>query len=72
MYEYDILYLYNIEILRALRFKSSYVFLKRPPFQLDELRKFIYMPPRMETLASTFASYVKFVVIITPLFHIWK
>ena len=23
--------LYNIEILRALRFKSSYAFLKRPP-----------------------------------------
>ena len=27
-------FLYNIEILRALRFKSSYAFLKRPPGQL--------------------------------------
>ena len=24
-------YLYNIEFFRALRFKSSYAFLKRPP-----------------------------------------
>ena len=35
---WKIWFLYNIEILRALRFKSSYVFLKRPPVQLDELR----------------------------------
>ena len=27
--------LYNIEILRALRFKSSYAFLKRPPGLLN-------------------------------------
>ena len=31
--------LYNIEILRALRFKSSYAFLKRPPASLQILKR---------------------------------
>ena len=38
--------LYNIEILRALRFKSSYTFLKRPPdlyvLALEMLHSWIY------------------------------
>ena len=32
---WKIRFLYNIGILRALRFKSSYAFLKRPPVLLD-------------------------------------
>ena len=35
---WKILFLYNFEILRALRFKSSYAFLKRPPGTLITIR----------------------------------
>ena len=37
---WKIWFLYNMEILRALRFKSSEVFLKRPPAQLHNVKFF--------------------------------
>ena len=36
--------LYNIEILRALRLKSSYAFLKRPPVQTNNSQKNTHTP----------------------------
>ena len=42
------LFLYNIKILRTLRFKSSYVFLKRPPGPLLT-RRYDVLPPGGKT-----------------------
>ena len=55
--------LYNIEILRAIRFKSSYVFLKRPPDLLVVRLRNIYSKQGI-TLAMDF-TYVNTWVPVT-------
>ena len=51
-------FLYNTEILRALRFESSYVFLKRPPGLSSENYKILHrqLSENIEGAISTFKS----------------
>ena len=69
---WKIRFLYNIGILRALRFKSSLVFLKRPPEAATVLTEFArHIPFNSENKHQSKSYWYALQLFLQDVFHVW-